>query len=49
VTLPRSPLRSKDVAEIVMGSMMLAAPLAVTEEVWKLGEELSLGRIAVIA
>ncbi len=45
----RSPLRSKDVAEIVVGSMMLAAPLAVTEEVWRLGGELSLGRIAIIA
>lgn len=45
----RSPLRSKDVAEIVVGSMMLAAPLAVTEEVWSLGGELSSGRIAIIA
>jgi uncharacterized membrane protein len=49
LSLPRSPIRGKDVSEIVMGSMILAAPLAVTEEVWNLGVELSLGRIAVIA
>ena len=29
--------------------MMLAAPLAVTEEVWSLGAKLSLGRIVMIA
>ncbi len=45
----RSPIRGKDIAEIVIGSFMLAAPVAVTEEVWNLSEELSLERIAVIA
>ena len=49
MTLPRSPLRGKDVAEIAIRSLMLAAPLAVTEEVWSLGGELSLGRIVMIA
>ncbi len=49
MTLPRSPLRSKDVAEIMIGSLMLAAPVAVTEEVWNLSGELSLARIALIS
>ena len=46
---PRSPLRVKDIAEIIIGSMILGAPLALTEDVWNLGGELSLGRIALIA
>ena len=46
--LKRSPLRSMDVAEIVLGSLMLASPMAVAEEVWYLSEELGLGRIALI-
>ena len=45
----QSQIRGKDVAEIIVGSFMLAAPIAVTEEVWNLSEELSLGRIAMIA
>ena len=46
--LKRSPLRSQDVAEIVLGSLMLASPMAVAEEVWYLSEELGLGRVALI-
>ncbi len=34
----RSPIRGKDIAEIVIGSFMLAAPVSVTEEVWNLSE-----------
>ncbi len=34
LTPTRSPIRSKDIAEIVIGSFMLAAPISVTEEVW---------------
>jgi uncharacterized membrane protein len=38
----------RDIAEIVIGSLVLAFPVAVTEEVWNLGAELSLGRTLVI-
>ena len=41
------PLRGKDVAEIVIGSQLLAFPVSVTEEVWNLSEELSLARVAL--
>ena len=39
----------RDIAEIVIGSLVLAFPVAVTEEVWNLGAELSLGRTLVIS
>ena len=35
----------QDVAEIAMGACIMAFPVAVTEEVWNLGEELSLLRV----
>lgn len=31
----------KDLSEIIVGSVLLAFPVAVTEEVWNLGKELS--------
>lgn len=32
----------KDVAQVFIGSLLLSTPFIVTEEVWKLGEELSI-------
>lgn len=40
--------KSGDLAQIVIGSMVLAIPVAATEEVWNLGEELSWFRIGMI-
>ena len=34
----------QDVAEIIVGAIILAFPIAITEEVWTLSEELSVGR-----
>ena len=47
---PSAPKRvtQTDVSEIVIGSLVLALPVAVTEEVWNLSNELSLARIFVI-
>ncbi len=39
----------RDVAEIAVGACVMAFPVAVTEEVWDLGEELSLLRAGLIA
>lgn len=39
----------KDVAEIAVGACVMAFPVAVTEEVWNLGEELSLLRVGLFA
>lgn len=39
----------KDVAEIAIGACVMAFPVAVTEEVWNLGEELSLLRVGLFA
>lgn len=44
----RQKLASRDVAEIVIGSLVLAFPVAVTEEVWNLSSEISLGRTIFI-
>lgn len=41
--------KAGDLAQIVIGSMVLAIPVSVTEEVWNLGEELSWFRIGMIA
>ena len=38
-----------DVAEITIGSVVLAFPIAVTEEVWNLSESLPLGRTLLIS
>jgi len=45
----RQKLDSRDVAEIVIGSLVLAFPVAVTEEVWNLSADLSLGRTVFIS
>ena len=45
----RQKLERRDVAEIIIGSLVLAAPVAVTEEVWNLGAELSFGRTLFIS
>ena len=39
----------KDVAEIAVGACVMAFPVSVTEEVWNLGEELSLLRVGLFA
>ena len=44
-----SKVRWRDLAEIIVGSLVLAFPVAVTEEVWNLSVELSLGRVLLIS
>jgi uncharacterized membrane protein len=39
----------KDVTEIIIGAVLLAFPVAVTEEVWVISAELSLGRTVFIS
>lgn len=40
----------KDISEIVVGSTLLAFPVAITEEVWNLGRELSgFSAMAIVA
>ena len=40
----------QDLSEIVVGSVLLAFPIAITEEVWNLGKELSLlNTLAIVA
>ena len=39
----------KDIVEIAIGSIVLALPISVTEEVWNLGSELSLWRTGIIS
>ena len=40
----------RDVAEIAVGACVMAFPVAVTEEVWNLGDELSVARtLAILA
>lgn len=41
--------RLQDVAEIIVGSVLLAFPIAVTEEVWVISEKLPLGRTLLIS
>jgi uncharacterized membrane protein len=53
ITRVASPLRVEflweDLAQLFTGALMLAAPIAFTEEVWDLGEVLSADRILLIA
>ncbi len=42
-------LRSRDLAEIAIGGLIMAMPIAVTEEIWTLSEELGIGRILFVA
>ena len=47
-----SPLRvefkAEDIAQLIVGALMLGVPVALTEEVWNLGEVLSPQRILMI-
>jgi len=46
----RSPkVHLRDLAEIIVGGLVLAFPVAVTEEVWNLSVELPLGRVILIS
>ena len=47
--MKRQKLDRRDVTEIVIGALVLAFPVAVTEEVWNLSTELSLVRTIVIS
>ena len=38
----------RDLSQLVVGAFVMALPVAVTGEVWDLGEQLSLGRILAI-
>ncbi len=49
MTAKQHTLKVKDVAEIGIGSLLLAFPLAVTEEVWNLSEELTMLRAIMIS
>ena len=46
---PQVEFTARDVAEIALAACAIAFPLAVTQEVWDLGAELSLFRAAVLA
>ena len=45
----RVEFTTRDIAEIALGTCAIAFPLAVTQEVWDLGAELSLMRAGVLA
>lgn len=47
--LKRASFNKKDVAEIATGACIMAFPVAVTEEVWNLGAELSLPHVLFFA
>lgn len=44
----QEPFGQKDVAQIIVGACVLAYPVAITEEVWNLSEELHFGRALLI-
>ena len=48
-TRKRHTMESRDLAEIIIGSLVLAFPVAVTEEVWNMSAEISLTRALLIA
>lgn len=45
----RRKLMSKDAAEIIIGSVILAVPASITEEIWILSSELSLLKAVIIS
>jgi len=45
----RQKLMSKDAAEIIIGSVILAVPASITEEIWILSSELSLLKAVIIS
>ena len=42
-------IRLNDVAEIILGAVLIGFPVAVTEEVWTISEQLPLGRVLYIS
>ena len=49
VTLPlKVEFRLEDVAQLAAGACVMGLPVALTEEVWNLGESLSLGRTLLV-
>lgn len=42
-------IKNRDVAEIIIGSLVLAFPVAATEEIWDISAELSLARAVMIS
>jgi uncharacterized membrane protein len=42
-------MQGRDVAEIIIGSLVLAFPVALTEEVWNLSVDMSFARALVIS
>jgi uncharacterized membrane protein len=49
VTLPlKAEFRLEDVAQLAAGACVMGLPVALTEEVWNLGESLSLGRTFMV-
>ena len=46
---PENPFAARDLAEIALGACIMAFPVAVTEEVWNLGTELSTSRVILFA
>ena len=46
---PRALFGLQDVGEIIVGAILLAFPIAITEEVWTLSRELPLGRVLWIS
>ena len=49
MTQQSTKIRLIDVAEIILGSIIMGFPVAVTEEVWDMSAELPLGRVLFIA
>ena len=48
-TRRRHTIKGRDLSEIIIGSLVLAIPVALTEEVWNLSSEISLLRALVIS
>ena len=48
-TRRRHTFQSRDLAEIIIGSLVLAFPVAVTEEVWNMSSEISITRALLIS
>jgi len=48
MTNSNQKIRLNDVAEIILGAVLIGFPVAVTEEVWTISEQLPLGRVLYI-
>jgi len=48
MTTSEQKIRLNDIAEIILGAVLIGFPVAVTEEVWTISEELALGRVLYI-